>query len=185
MSEYDPKACGARCDACPLSGQPVVPPAGPLTLADMAIVGEAPGMNEVKFKKPFVGASGVKLDEILWNAGMRRQSVWITNGLLCRPEVPGELGKKRYDVKLYMAWLRKENARRKKAKEAPLESPFACCAPRLYLELQTLDAGCRSRGRPNGVVVVPMGNFALGTLSGKPGSHKGILKWRGSVIQYA
>lgn len=103
-----------------------------------------------------------------------------TNAIVhnCRPEVPGEIGKKRYDVKAYMAWLRKENIQRKRNKHELLESPFDCCWPRLRRELYAAERHAQRRGAPNGVVVQPMGNFALKRLTGA----QGIMKYRGSVM---
>ena len=48
-------------------------------------VGEAPGRNEDKLGKPFVGAAGKKLSEALEYAGISRNSVYITNIVKCRP----------------------------------------------------------------------------------------------------
>jgi DNA polymerase len=105
------------CDFCPLAGSRVVPPEGPESAA-FVIVGESPGKQEDERRQPFVGPSGKLLNEILWKAGLRREAVWITNTILCRPKVPGVTGKKQFDMKAYMAWVRKENvARQKKAKE--------------------------------------------------------------------
>lgn len=183
MPAYDPVAAGALCDRCPLRGSVVVPPSGRGD-ADVVIVGEAPGFNEVKQGKPFVGASGVKLADLLLETQFKtRDSLFITNTLLCRPEVPGVEGKERYNVKRYIAWLRKENMRRKKVSEPLLESPFTCCAPRLYRELERAEWYARVRNCPNGAVVIPLGNFALGAIvQGQPGKAQGIMKYRGSVI---
>lgn len=175
---YDPRILGARCNDCPLQGFTAVPSEGPED-ASIVFVGEAPGKFEVLKQRPFIGPSGIKLDELLWKNGIRRADVKITNALQCRPEVPGLTGKERYDVKKYMAWLRAENVRRKKEKQELLESPFDCCWPRLRREIFTADRHARRRGAPNGVVVMPLGNFALKRLTGA----QGILKYRGSVMQ--
>jgi DNA polymerase-1 len=52
---------------------------------DLAIVGEAPGYEEAKHGTPFVGKSGQLLTAILRNAGIDRDTVWVTNVCLCRP----------------------------------------------------------------------------------------------------
>ena len=49
------------------------------------IVGEAPGKNEDLQGKPFVGAAGKFLDELLEAAGLKREEVFIANVLKCRP----------------------------------------------------------------------------------------------------
>lgn len=175
---FDARAAKARCDECPLSHQRPVGPSGPSD-ASIVLVGEAPGHWEQKTGRAFIGPAGVKLDELLYHAGLRRSELRITNALLCRPEVPGETGKKRYDVKEYMARLRRENVRRKRLKQEPIASPFDCCWPRLRLEIFEADRWAWRRGAPNGAVVVPLGNFALKMLSGA----QGILKYRGSVLQ--
>ena len=47
--------------------------------ARLAIVGEAPGREEEKFGRPFVGSAGLLLNQLLREADLRRQDVWITN----------------------------------------------------------------------------------------------------------
>lgn len=53
--------------------------------ARVLIVGEAPGKNEDLQGKPFVGAAGKFLDELLEEAGLKREEVFIVNVLKCRP----------------------------------------------------------------------------------------------------
>jgi DNA polymerase len=48
-------------------------------------VGEGPGFNEDQQGRPFVGAAGKFLDELLVSIGHARPSVYITNVLKCRP----------------------------------------------------------------------------------------------------
>ena len=57
---------------------------GPLD-AKVMIIGEAPGKNEDLQGKPFVGAAGKLLDELLEQAGLHREDVFIANVLKCRP----------------------------------------------------------------------------------------------------
>ncbi len=61
-----------------------VPGAGPCP-AEIMIVGEAPGFNEDLQGKPFVGQAGRLLDTLLGGIGLRREEVYITNVLKCRP----------------------------------------------------------------------------------------------------
>lgn len=49
------------------------------------LVGEAPGFNEDKYGRPFVGAAGRFLDELLGEAGLQRGDVYITNVVKHRP----------------------------------------------------------------------------------------------------
>lgn len=172
-----------------------VPPRGPPN-ARIAVVGEAPGANEVKKLEPMVGASGIKLDEILWEAGLTRAQVFISNASLCRCEIPDREGPSRYSSEEYMKWLKKENGRRatinkqrkKQAKKDPtlqlvlepmLVSPFDACRPRLLRELKWLDEQACAAGAPNGLAVMPLGNFALRSLRGLTS----IMKYRGSVMR--
>ncbi len=53
--------------------------------ADIVLIGEAPGKKEDEQGKPFVGASGRFLDEMLAAAGMNRDDVYITNIVKYRP----------------------------------------------------------------------------------------------------
>ena len=53
--------------------------------ADLMFVGEAPGFNEDKQGKPFVGRAGKLLDQLLGEIGMTRKEVFIANVLKCRP----------------------------------------------------------------------------------------------------
>jgi DNA polymerase len=49
------------------------------------LVGEAPGGEEDRVGKPFVGTSGQLLDRMLATIGLDRSSVYITNVLFWRP----------------------------------------------------------------------------------------------------
>ena len=53
--------------------------------ADIVFIGEAPGKNEDLQGKPFVGAAGKFLDEMLAAAGLQRPDVYITNIVKYRP----------------------------------------------------------------------------------------------------
>ena len=48
-------------------------------------IGEAPGFNEDKQGRPFVGAAGKFLEQLLGVAGLKREDVFIGNVLKCRP----------------------------------------------------------------------------------------------------
>jgi len=74
------------CDLCPLSETRtnVVFGAGNAD-ADLMFVGEAPGAEEDRRGLPFVGRAGALLSELLEGIGMKREDVWITNVLRCRP----------------------------------------------------------------------------------------------------
>lgn len=53
--------------------------------ARVVIVGEAPGANEDEMGEPFIGAAGKLLDTILQGVGIKREDVFITNAVKCRP----------------------------------------------------------------------------------------------------
>jgi DNA polymerase len=48
-------------------------------------IGEGPGFHENQQGLPFVGAAGSFLDELLTEAGLKREDVFITNVVNCRP----------------------------------------------------------------------------------------------------
>ena len=76
----------AVCQRCQLhySRKKAVPGEGP---ADSSIIfiGEGPGFHENEQGRPFVGAAGKYLDELLNKIGMQRQQVFIGNVVKCRP----------------------------------------------------------------------------------------------------
>jgi uracil-DNA glycosylase len=53
--------------------------------ADLVFIGEAPGKNEDLQGKPFVGAAGKFLDEMLAMIGLKRSDIYITNIVKYRP----------------------------------------------------------------------------------------------------
>jgi len=56
------------------------------------LVGEAPGENEERHGRPFIGAAGQFLNKVLAKVGLGRDSLYITNVVKCHP--PGnKLGK--------------------------------------------------------------------------------------------
>lgn len=53
--------------------------------AKIMFIGEAPGRNEAKTGRPFCGAAGKILDELLASASIKREDVYITNIVKDRP----------------------------------------------------------------------------------------------------
>jgi DNA polymerase len=53
--------------------------------AELVFVGEAPGEDEDRTGRPFVGRAGQKLTEMIQAMGLRREDVYICNLLKCRP----------------------------------------------------------------------------------------------------
>jgi uracil-DNA glycosylase len=74
------------CPLCKLARtrKNAVPGEGQLA-AKIMFVGEAPGRSEDDKGRPFVGAAGKILDEMLAKAGLQRSQVFITNVVKCRP----------------------------------------------------------------------------------------------------
>ncbi|MSP12859.1 MAG: uracil-DNA glycosylase [Chloroflexi bacterium] len=75
--------------ACPLcilakSRTHAVPGEGPSD-ARILFVGEGPGFHEDQQGRPFIGAAGQFLNELLGTIGVRREEVYITNVVKCRP----------------------------------------------------------------------------------------------------
>ncbi len=85
------------CTRCPLhQGRThAVPGAGPVD-AEIMFIGEAPGFHEDRQGLPFVGAAGQLLEKLLASIDLRREDVYITNVVKCRPPgnrdpEPGEI----------------------------------------------------------------------------------------------
>jgi DNA polymerase len=87
-----------------------VPGEGPAD-ARIMLIGEAPGWNEDQQGRPFVGAAGRFLEELLASAGMTRDEVFITNVVKSRP--PGN--------------------------RDPLPDEIAACAPFLERQIEVID----------------------------------------------
>ena len=85
----------------------IVPGEGSHT-ADVMLVGEAPGASEDKQGRPFVGRSGKLLDQLLGEAGLARDDVYITNVVKARP--PGNRDPKADEVAHYLPWLEQQLA---------------------------------------------------------------------------
>lgn len=71
--------------------------------ARLVFVGEAPGADEDRQGKPFVGRAGRKLTQIIEAIGLSRSDVYITNVLKCRP--PGNRNPLSGEVKVCEPYL--------------------------------------------------------------------------------
>ncbi len=85
------------CQDCPLgTGRTnAVPGEGPVD-AEVMFIGEGPGFQEDRQGRPFVGPAGQFLDQLLADAGLSRERVFIANMIKCRPPqnrdpVPAEM----------------------------------------------------------------------------------------------
>ncbi|MCX6067905.1 MAG: uracil-DNA glycosylase [Chloroflexi bacterium] len=76
----------SNCTSCALhtTRNKSVPGEGPAN-AEIMLIGEGPGANENEQGRPFVGAAGKFLEELLAQAGLKRSDVWIGNVVKCRP----------------------------------------------------------------------------------------------------
>jgi uracil-DNA glycosylase family 4 len=74
------------CTACPLhlSRKNAVPGEGPQN-SDLMFIGEGPGFHENEQGRPFVGAAGRFLEELLEGIHLTRDQVFIGNIIKCRP----------------------------------------------------------------------------------------------------
>jgi len=73
----------ARCDLC--KGRTKAVPGEGNSQAKILFIGEGPGFHEDKQGRPFVGPSGQLLQELLKSINLKREDVFITNVVKCRP----------------------------------------------------------------------------------------------------
>lgn len=76
----------SSCTKCELhhSRKNAVPGEGPVD-SDIMFIGEGPGFHENEQGRPFVGAAGKFLEELLSDIGLSREEVFISNVVKCRP----------------------------------------------------------------------------------------------------
>ena len=72
----------------------------------VVFIGEAPGEEEDKLKRPFVGRAGQYLNIKLEQVGLKREKVYITNVVKSRP--PGNRTPTREEMMTCLLYLRKE-----------------------------------------------------------------------------
>ena len=87
MSDLEQLAEQVRtCQKCRLAQGRLraVPGEGPED-ADILFIGEAPGFNEDRQGRPFVGPSGNLLEQLIAGLGLTRKQVYIANVIKCRP----------------------------------------------------------------------------------------------------
>ena len=74
------------CERCLLARTRNLPVPGEGNIeSEVLFIGEGPGANENQTGRPFVGAAGKFLDELIQLAGFERKNVFITNVVKCRP----------------------------------------------------------------------------------------------------
>ena len=95
----------STCAKCPLHATrtQTVPGEGALQ-ARLMFIGEAPGADEDRLGRPFVGAAGQLLDKMIVAMGLARGQVFIANILKCRP--PGNRDPLEHEVAACLPYLR-------------------------------------------------------------------------------
>jgi len=75
-----------RCSLCPLHAtrNHAVPGEG-TAHSGIVLLGEGPGYHEDQQGRPFVGASGNLLNELIMSNNLKRSDLFITNIVKCRP----------------------------------------------------------------------------------------------------
>ncbi|MBN2093924.1 MAG: uracil-DNA glycosylase [Candidatus Zambryskibacteria bacterium] len=71
--------------------------------AKIMFIGEAPGRNEAKYGRPFCGAAGKILDQLLESIGIDRKEVYVTNIVKDRP--PQNRDPNPEEIKIYGPFL--------------------------------------------------------------------------------
>src|SRR3990172_8145489 len=101
---YERIAVCPDCELCQ-SRNRAVPGEGPET-AEIMFVGEGPGFYEDQQGRPFVGPAGRFLEELLASIGLRREQVYITNVIKCRP--PNNRDPLPYEVEACRKYLQRQ-----------------------------------------------------------------------------
>ena len=82
--------------------------------ADLMLIGEAPGEQETRLGRPFVGKAGKNLDYFLELSGFDRSQLYITNVVKFRPTKTSKAGNlvnrapTREEMELFIPWLKRE-----------------------------------------------------------------------------
>jgi DNA polymerase len=118
--------------------------------ARLVFIGEGPGADEDATGRPFVGRAGQLLDKIIQAIGLKREDVYITNVVKCRP--PGNRTPERDEVATCEQFLFRQLALIRPQVIVALGSPAFQCL------LRTKETITRARGEWrdwNGIKVMP------------------------------
>lgn len=97
----------AVCTLCPLhAGRTRAVPGEGHPETEVVFIGEGPGYHEDQQARPFVGAAGNLLNELLGAIGWRREEVFITNVVKCRP--PGNRDPQPAEIAACTPYLRRQ-----------------------------------------------------------------------------
>ena len=124
------------------------------------VCGEAPGSDEERLGRPFVGASGAELDKMLAEAGLHRSTVFVTN--VCRHRPPNN------KIDAWMSRTKKPPEGFVLMRDRWVDSRIANGFEKLLVEMEAV--------KPN--LVIALGNVSMWALTG----HWGISDWRGSEL---
>lgn len=97
------------CTKCDLhhSRKQAVPGEGPAD-SQLVFIGEGPGFHENEQGRPFVGAAGKFLEELLASIHLKREQVFICNVVKCRP--PGNRDPQPDEIEACRAYLDRQVA---------------------------------------------------------------------------
>jgi len=143
-------------DWASLMSQPLVPGSGP-SPATIAVVGEAPGLNESLYKRPFVGEAGNELRRMLTEANLDPTTIYFTNTFKLKPP---DSDRAKNDIQAFFVSGTHPDADRSLPAFGPnkyVRSPMGEHVRELFNELRMVDAK----------LVVALGNVALWGLLGK------------------
>lgn len=105
LAAFEQRIC--TCEKCPLAAgrtRFVFGEGDPQ--AGIMFIGEAPGADEDRSGRPFVGAAGQLLDKIIVAMGLQRQQVYICNIVKCRP--PNNRNPESTEVDQCLPYLKKQ-----------------------------------------------------------------------------
>ncbi len=98
-----------KCWKCPLwrMRKNTVPGEGPAN-AKIMVLGMAPGVQEDKIGKPFIGRAGKFLNELFKIAKIERGKIFITSPLKCLPQPPPNRKPTKEEIKACLPYLKKQ-----------------------------------------------------------------------------
>lgn len=96
-----------KCKKCSLwkTRKNAVPGEGPID-TKIIFIGQAPGSEEDKVGRPFVGRAGQFLNQLLRIARIERKEIYLTNPIKCFPPCNRKPTKK--EIEACLPWLRKQ-----------------------------------------------------------------------------
>ncbi|MEN8614156.1 uracil-DNA glycosylase [Dehalogenimonas sp. THU2] len=96
-----------RCERCGLAnGRTCAVPGEGNPGSEIMFIGEAPGFNEDRTGRPFCGAAGTFLTQLIESIGLKREDVYITNIVKSRP--PGNRDPLPEEIAACKPWLDKQ-----------------------------------------------------------------------------